>query len=190
MNPFATNLLVSDIFYLCTFGAHCPSEQEITGDVLLELSVEVLKTEIGITQFGKRVRIANAITDLRRPPSIASEPETTLALSQSHSHQASIADSGLSPSSGTFAQTPISLGRHSVQSNLSAGNRSAPSITSPESPGYSADMTLGGSSVILDRLGHNRKESDLGSGHSIRWKTDQDRSRDADQLSANGRTVR
>jgi hypothetical protein len=45
-------------------------EQEITGDVLLELDVNLLKTEIGVMAFGKRMRIANAITDLRRPPSI------------------------------------------------------------------------------------------------------------------------
>ncbi|KAF5387907.1 hypothetical protein D9615_000812 [Tricholomella constricta] len=46
------------------------TEQEITGDVLVELDVNLLKTEIGIMAFGKRMRIANAITDLRRPPSI------------------------------------------------------------------------------------------------------------------------
>ncbi|GAW03000.1 Protein pob1 [Lentinula edodes] len=46
------------------------TEQEITGDVLLELDVNLLKNEIGIMAFGKRVRIANAIAELRRPPSI------------------------------------------------------------------------------------------------------------------------
>ncbi|KAF8885751.1 hypothetical protein BD779DRAFT_1532251 [Infundibulicybe gibba] len=45
-------------------------EQEITGDVLLALDVNLLKSEIGIMAFGKRLRIANAITDLKRPPSI------------------------------------------------------------------------------------------------------------------------
>ncbi|PFH47127.1 hypothetical protein AMATHDRAFT_50532 [Amanita thiersii Skay4041] len=44
-------------------------EQEITGDVLLELDANLLKTEIGIMAYGKRVRIANAIADLRRPSS-------------------------------------------------------------------------------------------------------------------------
>ncbi|EDR12680.1 uncharacterized protein LACBIDRAFT_292707 [Laccaria bicolor S238N-H82] len=54
-------------------------EQEITGDVLLELDVNLLKTEIGVMAFGKRMRIANAITDLRRPPSIvySDHPPTT-----------------------------------------------------------------------------------------------------------------
>jgi len=53
-----------------SFSAHSPSEQEITGDVLLELDVNVLKTEIGILAYGKRIRIANAIAELRRPPSV------------------------------------------------------------------------------------------------------------------------
>lgn len=44
-------------------------EQEITGDVLLELDANVLKSEIGIMAYGKRVRIANAIAELRRPSS-------------------------------------------------------------------------------------------------------------------------
>ena len=44
----------------------CPwLEQEITGDVLLELDANLLKSEIGIMAFGKRVRIANAIVELR-----------------------------------------------------------------------------------------------------------------------------
>ncbi|KAJ3511340.1 hypothetical protein NLJ89_g4157 [Agrocybe chaxingu] len=82
------------------------TEQEITGDVLLELDVNLLKSEIGIMAFGKRMRIANAIADLRRPPSIefsdhhASEHPSPLQMqhstsnththsrtqSQSHSH--------------------------------------------------------------------------------------------------------
>jgi hypothetical protein len=50
-------------------------EQEITGDVLLEIDQNVLKTEFGIAAFGKRVRIANAISDLKRPASFSySEP--------------------------------------------------------------------------------------------------------------------
>ncbi|KAF8194933.1 hypothetical protein BJ912DRAFT_1085595 [Pholiota molesta] len=45
-------------------------QQEITDDVLLELDVNLLKSEIGIMAFGKRMRIANAVADLRRPPSV------------------------------------------------------------------------------------------------------------------------
>jgi len=46
----------------------CLAEQDITGDVLLELDVDLLKTEIGIIAFGKRKRIANAIAELKKPP--------------------------------------------------------------------------------------------------------------------------
>ncbi|EEB96334.1 hypothetical protein MPER_04546, partial [Moniliophthora perniciosa FA553] len=42
------------------------TEQEITGDVLLDLDVQVLKTEIGIMAFGKRARLVAAIGDLKR----------------------------------------------------------------------------------------------------------------------------
>jgi hypothetical protein len=41
-------------------------EQDITGDVLLSLDdLKVLKEEIGILAFGKRVRVLNAIADLK-----------------------------------------------------------------------------------------------------------------------------
>lgn len=44
-------------------------EHEITGQVLLKLDVDLLKTEVGVVGFGKLMCIANAITDLRWPPS-------------------------------------------------------------------------------------------------------------------------
>ncbi|KAI5117045.1 hypothetical protein M0805_007902 [Coniferiporia weirii] len=47
-------------------------EHEITGDVLLELDANILKTELEIHAFGKRTRIAKEIAELRRPPSILS----------------------------------------------------------------------------------------------------------------------
>jgi len=68
-------------------------EQEITGDVLLDLDVNLLKTEIGIVAFGKRMRIANAITDLRRPPSIVysdhqpGQPLSPTHITHPHAHQ-------------------------------------------------------------------------------------------------------
>ncbi|KAJ7482348.1 hypothetical protein B0H11DRAFT_1915263 [Mycena galericulata] len=61
------------------------TEQEITGDVVLDLTVDVLKTEICIMVFGKRMRIANAILDLRRP------------LSPMRSHTLSRKTPGLTP---------------------------------------------------------------------------------------------
>ncbi|KIY68400.1 hypothetical protein CYLTODRAFT_421620 [Cylindrobasidium torrendii FP15055 ss-10] len=56
-------------------------EQEISGDVLLDLDVNMLKSEIGIMAFGKRMRIANYITELRRPPSVtySDQPEPSPA---------------------------------------------------------------------------------------------------------------
>ena len=62
------------------------TEQEISGDVLLELDVNLLKSEIGIMAFGKRTRIANAITDLRRPPSIEYSDHQSLATQLRHSN--------------------------------------------------------------------------------------------------------
>ncbi|KAJ7847871.1 hypothetical protein B0H13DRAFT_2091141 [Mycena leptocephala] len=59
------------------------TEQEITGDVLLDLDVNLLKTEIGIMAFGKRMRIANAIVDLRRPPS----PSASFSMPQAYNAQ-------------------------------------------------------------------------------------------------------
>lgn len=48
-----------------------PSEHEITGDLLLELDANLLK-ELDIPAFGKRLRIAQAISELRRPSSNSS----------------------------------------------------------------------------------------------------------------------
>ncbi|KAG6373739.1 hypothetical protein JVT61DRAFT_5879 [Boletus reticuloceps] len=64
-------------------------EQEITGDVLLELDINLLKVEIGIVAFGKRMRIANAIAEIRFPPSIVltdHQPQHVQSFSQSFSH--------------------------------------------------------------------------------------------------------
>jgi SAM domain (Sterile alpha motif) len=102
------------------------AEQEITGDVLLELDVNLLKTEIGILAFGKRMRIANAIADLRqifRPPSIiysdsAQSPLKSVgshqhhpsSYSYSHSHQSSLNSpaSALSPLANSAFRGPES----------------------------------------------------------------------------------
>ncbi|KAF8076889.1 hypothetical protein FPV67DRAFT_1715490 [Lyophyllum atratum] len=89
------------------------TEQEITGDVLLELDVTLLKTELGIPAFGKRMRIANAITDLRRPPSIiysdhhpspslSLAPHSPLSQSQSHSRHQSLTSHSHHSYPGTY----------------------------------------------------------------------------------------
>ena len=62
------------------------TEHEITGDVLLELDVNLLKTDIGIAALGKRMRIANAISELRRPPSVSYSDHSASLHSLVHGH--------------------------------------------------------------------------------------------------------
>ena len=84
-------------------GADIPPEQDITGDVLLELDLELLKTEIGIVAFGKRKRIANAIAELKNPPTTP-EPELTAHPESLFSHSRSISSvQGFSLNSPTFS---------------------------------------------------------------------------------------
>ena len=45
-------------------------DNEITGEVLLKLDVDLLKSEIGITAFGKRTHIMNSIADLQQLTSV------------------------------------------------------------------------------------------------------------------------
>jgi hypothetical protein len=99
------------------------SEQEITGDVLLELDLAILKSEIGITAYGKRIRIANAIADLRRPPSILSSSAEQHTRPGSLSRGSPLTQQGNSQS--PTAQGSVGLG----------------SLVSPESPPDSGDLT-------------------------------------------------
>lgn len=124
------------------------TEQEITGDVLLELDAIVLKTEIGISAFGKRVRIVNAITELRRPPSVEdAEPQqpvgsmlTPRSLTHSFNYPAS------------HHSHPSHSHSHSIQSSAHQSFTGSPaanglplaalaSVTSPESPPHTGDIT-------------------------------------------------
>ncbi len=93
-------------------------QQEITGDVLLELDLAILKSEIGIAAYGKRIRIANAIVDLRRPPSILSSEQHTR-----DSHGSPLPHQGLTLSTG------------------GQGSAGLESLVSPESPPNSGDMS-------------------------------------------------
>ena len=58
--------------------------------MLLELDVGLLKSEIGIMAFGKRVRIANAIADLRRPPSVEYDNQSASASPMNLHHTTSM----------------------------------------------------------------------------------------------------
>ena len=96
------------------------TEQEITGDVLLELDVNLLKIEIGIMAFGKRMRIANAITDLRRPPSIQYSDHQSLSMqlqqsnSVTHLHSRTQSQSLSLPGTATVGHAHS----YSIQSSL------------------------------------------------------------------------
>lgn len=112
-------------------------EQEITGDVLLELDANVLKTEFGIAAFGKRIRIINAIAELRRPPSFSESDHPLPALSNSrsqsfnygHSHSSSMASSAQQ----SYANSPLGYG-------FSAGHSFSPA---PSQKAVGSSATLG-----------------------------------------------
>ncbi|KAJ7601230.1 hypothetical protein C8J56DRAFT_912520 [Mycena floridula] len=119
------------------------TEQEITGDVLLALDVNLLKTEIGIIAFGKRMRIANAITDLRRPPSIEYDDH------QPNRDSSQNSPSMLAPySPGVFSNGSGPYHHHSRTQSLSQSHHSYPgsltgthltALMSPESAPHTGD---------------------------------------------------
>ena len=132
------------------------AEQDITGDVLLELDLELLKTEIGVAAFGKRKRIANAILELKQPPTTP-EPERNAHSESLFSHSRSISSAqassfnNLSPFSSTAP--PISA----------TGSQTLVSFYQSDSP----RMTDDANSLSPDtpRSTRARGESDLGSVH-------------------------
>ncbi|KAF6761909.1 hypothetical protein DFP72DRAFT_877407, partial [Ephemerocybe angulata] len=108
------------------------TEQEITGDVLLELDVNVLKSEIGILAFGKRMRIANAIQELRRPPSVSSyEARNDLHTPSSIIHQPLVHSRSVSQSQShhSFPGTPSYL-QHAQSVHSSLGSPMGYSMSS------------------------------------------------------------
>ncbi|KAG2073640.1 hypothetical protein BDR04DRAFT_1094599 [Suillus decipiens] len=114
-------------------------EQEITGDVLLELDINLLKAEIGIVAFGKRMRIANAIAELRRPPSIifpdAQTPQHPQSLSHSNSYSYTHSRSGSTHQSSTHQSLNSPMFATTMSSGITAPNSATFSSTcSPESP--------------------------------------------------------
>ncbi|KIP10364.1 hypothetical protein PHLGIDRAFT_125572 [Phlebiopsis gigantea 11061_1 CR5-6] len=131
-------------------------EQEITGDVLLELDANVLKTEFGIAAFGKRVRIVNAIAELRRPPSFNDDPHPMPALSDSrsqslnygHSHSSSMASSAHQ----SFANSPLGYAFGSGFSPAPSSRAIASSATL-ESPGYVSVPEVSGGAGSFVRNG-------------------------------------
>ncbi|KAI9457942.1 hypothetical protein BJY52DRAFT_1270491 [Lactarius psammicola] len=116
------------------------AEQEITGDVLLDLDVNVLKSEIGIIAYGKRMRIANAIAELRRPPSVMSSDQPTRP--------------------GSYSQGSPFLHLGTAQNSAAPDPAGQNSLVSPESSPDSADLAA----VTPDSL---RQSSDPGVRSSL-----------------------
>jgi hypothetical protein len=118
------------------------AEQEITGDILLDLDVGVLKSEIGIIAYGKRIRIANAIAELRRPPSVMSSS------ADQHTRPGSYSQN--SP----FPHLENSAGLVSSESSPNSGDAVSPDSARPNSdPGVRSGLDQVNSSSATIGLG-------------------------------------
>jgi len=138
------------------------TEQEITGDVLLELDVGVLKSEIGIVAYGKRIRIANAISELRSPPSVLSSEQPTRSgslsygsplLQQSHS-PATLLSSG--PETLTSPQSPLDLGESAEQPSEPPYQGSDTGASKVANSDVTVGLGLGIPSSFLARSGEGK----------------------------------
>ncbi|PVG03581.1 hypothetical protein CPB86DRAFT_804075 [Serendipita vermifera] len=111
-------------------------EHEITGDVLLEFDANMLK-EIDIVAFGKRVKIANAINELRRPPSFESSDAASLKPSVSQFSMVGNQSTYSSvPQSVSLPQLATAPGHshsfsHSTRGYDASISSAAPSVGSP-----------------------------------------------------------
>ncbi|KAJ3862371.1 hypothetical protein EV359DRAFT_45309 [Lentinula novae-zelandiae] len=141
------------------------TEQEITGDVLLELDVNLLKNEIGIMAFGKRVRIANAIAELRRPPSINYDEQSPHSVnSQPYSHPTHSRNQSQSQSHHSFPGSATSMSGFRDSFGSNGALIAAAGLMSPESAPHTGDL-LG--SPRSDELFVNSQEKALVSANLV-----------------------
>lgn len=82
-------------------------EHEITGDLLLELDANLLK-ELDIPQFGKRLRIAQAISELRRPTSMVSSNSQLPSPGLPVNGSSAMSSRGMSAPPGSITQPTLS----------------------------------------------------------------------------------
>ncbi|KAL0093218.1 hypothetical protein F4703DRAFT_1730435 [Phycomyces blakesleeanus] len=75
-------------------------EQEITGDILLDLTIDSLK-ELGITTYGKRYKVMNAINKLKNKQSIGETHESTSLVSR-YAYPNNLSQSNSSESDGLY----------------------------------------------------------------------------------------
>ena len=116
-------------------------EHQITGNVLLELDINLLKEEIGIAAFGDRMRITNAIAELHRSPSVILADDQPHAQSITHSVSQSFSDAS-SLSGSTLIGSP------SVGSPDSLDNPEVDTFTSPRISKRVSSMSTASSSVF------------------------------------------
>ncbi|KAG7097532.1 hypothetical protein E1B28_004874 [Marasmius oreades] len=127
------------------------TEQEITGDVLLELDVQVLKNEIGIMAFGKRARLVTAINELKRGMGIGSDAGSPI-------HQS------LSLFPGTMSNSP-----HSIHSAGHSRNQSQSQQSARSFPGTAIDMASVGGNT--NGLGIYQNGDGIINGNGVNGKT-------------------
>ena len=150
------------------------TEHEISGDLLLELDANLLK-ELDIPQFGKRLRIAQAIMELRRPTSVIStssqqlSPGIPIATASNTSLRGMSAppQSQMYPLIPTSGQTDID---HSAWSHGSRKTSSTQPAMEPISEGQTAiARTSTSSSVppspVTPSSGTTKRESSDSMGH-------------------------
>ncbi|KAN0097153.1 hypothetical protein V8E55_001599 [Tylopilus felleus] len=116
-------------------------EHQITGNVLLELDINLLKEEIGIAAFGDRMRITNAIAEFHRSPSVILADDQPHAQSITHSVSQSFSDAH-SLSGSTLIGSP------SVGSPDSLNNPEVDTFTSPRISKRVSSMSTASSSVF------------------------------------------
>ncbi|BEI83227.1 hypothetical protein CcaverHIS002_0310950 [Cutaneotrichosporon cavernicola] len=139
-------------------------EQDITGDVLLELDANLLK-ELDIPQLGKRLRIAAAINELRRPPSAVSNKASQLQTQQTpQSASPGPPPAPPMPDTQHLSQVPPQAPTHSQTASQSSSLRGF-AMVPPAFVGQAAQSTppLGTTSPVIDDhhnvWSHGRKVS-------------------------------
>lgn len=150
-------------------------EQEISGDVLLELNQDVLKNEIGVTAFGKRVRIMNFITELKRPPS-PSESEKLAAAAASRAQSLKYSHSH-TPSMGSSAQHSFHSGG-AFYTGPQFSPVSSQMVSSPSAPpgsGMGNSFLTTENSPHASEFGQGWRASDPGSIHATTMGEQQNR---------------
>jgi hypothetical protein len=114
------------------------AEHEISGDVLLEFDANMLK-EIDIIAFGKRMKIASAISELRRPPSFESSDAVSV-------NPRSISQFSMLGGQSASSSAPQSGTAHHFSPSTQAFPQISPSI--PISSASMPQMTSAGMSYI------------------------------------------